>query len=38
MVFNITHTRYYSGDQLEKNEMGWASGSGRDIHGFGGKT
>jgi hypothetical protein len=32
MIFNVSFTKYYSGDQLEKNEMGWASSSGRDIH------
>ena len=35
-------TKYYSGDQIEKNEMGVAcstyGGRERSIHGFGGET
>jgi hypothetical protein len=38
MIFNVSLIKYYSGHQPEKNELGWASGSGRDIHGFSGKT
>jgi hypothetical protein len=38
MIFNVSLTKYCSGDKLEKNEMGWANGGGRDIHGFGRKT
>ena len=34
-------TKYYSGDKIEKNEMGWACrtyrGQERCIQGFGGK-
>jgi len=39
---DLYHTKYYSGDQIEKNEMGGAcstyGGEERRIQGFGGET